>query len=44
MTHAGGVATADWLEKNLEKYIDKFWQGKGCTAEADITDAFLKVT
>jgi hypothetical protein len=39
----GGIATADWLEKNLKKYVDKFWQGKSNAAEADITEAFVKV-
>ncbi len=37
------MATADWLEKNLIKYIEKYWQGKGSSAESDITDAFIKV-
>ncbi|BDA41782.1 probable protein phosphatase 2C 11 [Coccomyxa sp. Obi] len=38
----GGVATADWLKKNLDKHIEKVWQDKGSTTESDITDAFLK--
>lgn len=43
LVRAGGVATADWLEKNLIKYIEKYWQGRASSAESDITDAFIKV-
>ncbi|KAK9904264.1 hypothetical protein WJX75_008050 [Coccomyxa subellipsoidea] len=38
----GGLATADWLEKNLINYIEKFWQAKSSSAESDIADAFIK--
>ena len=26
----------------MDKWVDKFWQGKSSTAESDITDAFIK--
>lgn len=26
----------------MEKWIDKYWQGRASSAESDITDAFIK--
>ena len=38
----GGYATSDWLEKNLFKFILKYWQD-GQNSEYSLTEAFLKV-
>lgn len=40
---AGGYATSDWLQKNLEGYIKRYWQG-GNAATMTITEAFLDVS
>ena len=39
---AGGTATSEWLQQNLERWIDRYWQGRSSSAESDITDAFIK--
>ena len=37
----GGAAVADWLVKNLEKYVRREWQNTRSSPEAALTAAFL---
>lgn len=40
--HEGGFATSDWLQENLEGFIEASWQN-GNAAPMAITDAFVEV-
>ena len=38
---AGGNAVAQWLEDNMQEYVEQAWQG-GSSPESVINDAFLE--